>query len=341
MGERRAGLSAWHWLGYSTACNAAIGLFFYWLGGKGSLADNLLISMCIGYGCWLGCTLLSLRGGGRHLAWYLLVAALSVPLGFKLAAWLGAVDVLASLSGNVWRVLGPALLVAIFAMLLSTSHFRSRELAMELETTRRREAESRQAETAAQLALLQAQIEPHFLFNTLANVQSLIALDPPRAERMLGYLNTYLRASLARTRHGAGTLAQELELVGALLDIAGMRMGARLQVAVTAAPELMDWPLPPLLLQPLVENALRHGIEPSIDGGRLEVAAERDGERLRLRVSDTGVGLDPAASGGVGLANVRGRLASLYGGAARLALRDNPPHGVVAELLLPAANGAG
>ncbi|KMN38378.1 hypothetical protein VI26_01165 [Chromobacterium sp. LK1] len=105
-------MSAWHWLGYSTACNAAIGLFFYWLGGKGSLADNLLISMCIGYGCWLGCTLLSLRDGRRHLAWYLLVAALSVPLGFKLAAWFGAVDVLAPqapLTGNVWRVLGPAL----------------------------------------------------------------------------------------------------------------------------------------------------------------------------------------------------------------------------------------
>ncbi|OHX20606.1 sensor histidine kinase [Chromobacterium sphagni] len=304
------------------------------------LYDNLLISFCIGYSCWLTGSLL---GGWLKLSRivvYLAVLLFSVPFGFKLAAWLGAFDVLARafrVPERAYLFLLPTFLVVTFAMAVSMLYYRSQALAGELEATRRREAESREAQTAAQLALLQAQIEPHFLFNTLANVQSLIEMDPPRASSMLGHLNTYLRASLARSRNAGGTLGQELELVSALLDIAAIRMGERLQVKLEVDEALKALPLPPLLLQPLVENALRHGLEPSVTGGELAIFAERQDKFLRLGVSDSGVGIAESSPPGVGLANIRERLAALYGPAAQLRLMPRQPHGVLAELVLPLA----
>ncbi|POZ61615.1 sensor histidine kinase [Chromobacterium alticapitis] len=319
--------------------NLAIALFFSSLGGWGRLYDNVLISFCIGYSCWLSGSVLGRLKLNRALV-YVLVLLFSVPFGLKLAAWLGAFDVLAQalrVPERAYLFLVPTLLVAMFAMTLSLLYYRSQALAGELEATRRREAESREAQTAAQLAMLQAQIEPHFLFNTLANVQSLIEIDPPRASTMLRHLNTYLRASLARSRNAQGTLGQELELVGALLDIAAIRMGERLRVRVQVAEELKSLPLPPLLLQPLVENALKHGLEPSVTGGEIAILAERDGAALRLMVSDSGVGIAESAPAGVGLANIRERLAALYGPAAQLRLSPSQPRGVLAELVLPIA----
>jgi sensor histidine kinase YesM len=298
--------------------NLAIALFFSSLGGWVRLYDNVLISFCIGYSCWLSGSVL----GG----WFKLNRAL--------------VDVLAQalrVPERAYLFLVPTLLVAMFAMTMSLLYYRSQALAGELEATRRREAESREAQTAAQLAMLQAQIEPHFLFNTLANVQSLIETDPPRASRMLGYLNTYLRGSLARSRSASGTLGQELDMVGALLDIAAIRMGERLRVSVEVAEELKALPLPPLLLQPLVENALKHGLEPSMAGGEIVIRAERQDGSLRLMVRDSGVGIAEAAPAGVGLANIRERLAALYGPAAQLRLSPEQPRGVLAELVLPIA----
>ncbi|UTH72886.1 sensor histidine kinase [Chromobacterium sp. IIBBL 290-4] len=321
--------------------NLAIALFFTALFGWSELKSSLLISFSIGYCCWGMAELLQRWAVGR-MAIYLLVSLVAVPIGFKLAAWLGATDVLAQVTQS-WsadaglRLLLAVALVALFAMSLSLYYFRSRALAGELEATQRREAESREAQTAAQLAMLQAQIEPHFLFNTLANVQSLIEIDPPRASKMLSHLNTYLRASLARSRNAQGTLGQELELVGALLDIAAIRMGERLRVAVEVAEELKPLPLPPLLLQPLVENALKHGLEPCVAGGELKIHAEQRDGRLCLSVRDTGVGIGASSPCGVGLANIRDRLTALYGGAASLRLSPAEPHGVLAELALPIA----
>ncbi|MGI4901801.1 MAG: sensor histidine kinase, partial [Janthinobacterium lividum] len=222
--------------------------------------------------------------------------------------------------------------------------YRSMRYRKDLETARRRAAELLQAETAARLALLQAQIEPHFLFNTLANVQSLIKRRPDAAEAMLDSLNRYLRASLGRTRQAVSSLQQEIELVQALLSIAVLRLGPRLDFEIEVPAGLHSVALPPLLLQPLVENALLHGIEPSIDGGTIRVVARAERTRLSLRVEDSGVGLTPphnvdgAASAlhhGVGLANVRARLTSLYGDAATLEVCANQQGGVTAELLLP------
>jgi signal transduction histidine kinase len=205
--------------------------------------------------------------------------------------------------------------------------------------TRERLAESERAAVEARLKLLQAQVEPHFLFNTLANLQALIAVDPQRAQAMLGHLDGYLRATLATTRNDRETLAEEFALLRAYLEILAIRMGPRLAYELDLPGSLSKATLPPMLLQPLVENAIKHGLEPKVDGGRIRVSARADGRQLVLVVEDTGMGRAAGASAsagtGVGLANVRERLAAVYAGAAAMEIEENPGGGMRVTLRLP------
>jgi len=191
----------------------------------------------------------------------------------------------------------------------------------------------------AQLRLLQAQIEPHMLFNTLANLQGLIAIDPQQASRMLDHLIQYLRATLSATRAETTTLAQEFEAAEAYLGLMAIRMGARLSYRCTLPPDLRGARLPAMLLQPLVENAIIHGLEPKIDGGTVTVEASARAGLLEICVSDTGLGLPetpaPAKGSGVGVTTTRERLQVLYGARAALTLVPAQPHGVLARLTLP------
>lgn len=177
----------------------------------------------------------------------------------------------------------------------------------------------------ARLRMLQAQIEPHFLFNTLANVLSLIDSAPARATAMLEHFIAYLRATLASSRATEGTLAQEAALLRNYLELLQIRMGDRLAYAIDIEPGLERQPLAPMLLQPVVENAIRHGLEPRVQGGRISVEARRAGRRLILCVTDDGMGFTPGESAGVGLLNLRERLAVLYDGDARLTIEDADP----------------
>jgi signal transduction histidine kinase len=323
---------------------AFIAVFLTLLKGKGGWLENFLISLAIGYSTLILAALLR-RVWPRcpPLLSYLLVTPLATPLGFKLATLFGAFDVLGLVLhdiGHYWPILAVSAMISLVVCLVFAAMERAANYRAELAEALRRAAEARQAETAAQLGLLQAQIEPHFLFNTLANVQSLIDSDAAMAKTMLDHLNRYLRASLTRTRQPVGTLGDELVLIDNLLAIAAIRLGPRLRYRVEVAPALCEAGLPPLLLQPLVENAVRHGIEPALAGGEVLIQAEQRDDCLVLTVSDNGAGLgndSQHGEGGVGLANVRGRLASLYGERARLALYANQPHGVVAELVLPFA----
>jgi two-component sensor histidine kinase len=191
----------------------------------------------------------------------------------------------------------------------------------------------------AQLRLLQAQIEPHFLFNTLANVQSLIDRDTSRAKQMLETFTDYLRASLGQLRNTDSTLATELAMIGSYLELLQIRMEARLRFEIDASDESLAATLPTLMLQPLVENAIEHGLEPKIEGGRVRIRARVVNGRLDIRVDDDGLGLDgprrPRRQGaGMALSNIRERLHTRYGTQAALTLTPQAV-GMQASLSLP------
>jgi signal transduction histidine kinase len=193
-----------------------------------------------------------------------------------------------------------------------------------------------QSELAAgRLQVLQAQIEPHFLFNSLANVRRLLRIDGDAGRAMLADLMRYLESALPRMRDDSSTLAREAELIRAFLAVHQVRMGPRLQVHIDVPPELRGRVVPPMMLLTLIENALKHGLGPLPEGGAITVGAVEAGGRLLLRVADTGQGLVAGSGGGTGLANIRARLKAMYGAAAGLSLHLNEPRGVVAEIDLP------
>jgi LytS/YehU family sensor histidine kinase len=209
---------------------------------------------------------------------------------------------------------------------------RDQALAFELE-------KSRLERTAldTRLRLLQAQVEPHFLFNTLANVQTLVDSGSPQASGVLASLIAYLRAAVPRMHEPATTLGQELDLVRAYLELMRMRMPDRLAFALHVDPAANEVQCPPVTLLTLVENAVRHGIDPSEEGGRIDIDVRVSDGRCTVRVTDTGLGLAGAGAGlGTGLATLRERLQLAFGSEARLRLTEIEPHGVRAEIELPA-----
>jgi sensor histidine kinase YesM len=192
-------------------------------------------------------------------------------------------------------------------------------------------------------------VEPHFLYNTLAGVQYLVRHNPGLADQMLEHLITYLRRAVPSMRAQTSTVQAECELVQAYLEIMKLRLGERLQTEVDCNHEVADLPLPPMMLATLVENAIKHGIEPLPQGGRITVLACREGDDLCISVTDTGAGLPSAheattvVGDGVGLANIADRLRSLYGDAASLSVQSRDGGGVVASLritLAPLTNTA-
>jgi signal transduction histidine kinase len=188
----------------------------------------------------------------------------------------------------------------------------------------RKMGEARRHAEDARLKLLQTQLEPHMLFNTLANLRALIGADPARAQHMLDHMIAYLRATLSASRSVNHTLQAEFDRLRDYLELMAIRMGGRLQFELRLPPELAQLPVPALLLQSLVENSIQHGLEPKLEGGSVIVSARRDGADLVLEVADTGVGPDaakdaPAVAGtGFGIAHVRERLATLHGAAAQV-----------------------
>jgi sensor histidine kinase YesM len=188
----------------------------------------------------------------------------------------------------------------------------------------------------AQMAALQAQVEPHFLFNTLALIGQLIETDPPEAARVHAHLIEYLRSTLPQMRAaGGGTLGKQVELSRAYLSIMQARMKERLAVRFEVPDFLGSAPFPPMMLQTLIENAIKHGLEPKIEGGAIEVSARVVGATLHVDVCDDGAGIDPHADEGVGLANIRERLRLLYGATAELAIEARPGGGACASIRLP------
>jgi hypothetical protein len=210
-----------------------------------------------------------------------------------------------------------------------------------------RMAEVHSQATEAQLKLLETQLEPHMLFNTLANLRVLIGTDPVRAQEMLDRMIAYLRATLNASRSTQHPLGDEFQRLADYLELMAVRMGPRMAYTLDLPQALRDLPVPPLLLQPLVENAIRHGLEPEVEGGHITVQARTqsgpEGRTLLvLQVSDTGAGLgaapQPAATSpgtSFGLAQVRERLATLHGDAGQFTLAANTPKGTRATIIYP------
>jgi LytS/YehU family sensor histidine kinase len=269
----------------------------------------------------------ALRGPGRAV-FFAVMPMVGLAIGWPLGSWLTGQD------GPGWFRSGDTnnvvagVLISIVISLVFYQFFAAK--------ARQIEAERRAAE--AQLRLLQGQIEPHFLFNTLANVQALIDVDSAKAKAMLESFTDYLRCSLTALRADRSTLASEIALVQAYLSLLKTRMDDRLQFEIHHDAALQGARLPALCLQPLVENAIHHGLEPKIEGGRIAVSARREGNSLLLEVRDDGLGLAAGGSrrkgAGVALANLRERLSSAYGDAASLRLSDAAP-GTLATLRMP------
>ena len=335
--------------------------------GRGSLLTAWIYSAAIGTLCWLfidaGRLLLASWLPGRpHMSayersrwpgpgWMLVCVLVGTGLGYTLGSAAG--DAVTGFSTPSLLQNRGAVAISIIVAVAATWYFyaneRLRAEQAAADAARREAAES-------QLMLLQSQLEPHMLFNTLANLRVLIALDPPRAQAMLDRLIGYLRATLSASRGTLHPLSAEFDRLGDYLALMALRMGPRLQVTLDLPGPLRDLPVPPLLLQPLVENSIRHGLEPKVAGGRIEVRAEQRGNRLLLTVRDTGVGLtesaDRSAGDGApsaraakpagphshyGTQHVAARLATMYGDQARftLAAAPGPDGGTMAELDLP------
>jgi signal transduction histidine kinase len=228
--------------------------------------------------------------------------------------------------------------LSLAALLVLAHHFseRSRQAASALhEAQLARLAQEREL-ASAHAQLLQAQVEPHFIFNALANVRRLMRTDAMAARTLLADLLRYLEEALPRLRDEVTTLGREAELVRAYLAVHQVRMGARLRYEVNVPPALSALPVPPMLLLTLVENALKHGLQPLVEGGSLRVGARvADDGRVLVSVADTGRGMGSSSGAGTGLANVRARLRAAHGASASLALAVNEPRGVVATVTLP------
>jgi len=232
-----------------------------------------------------------------------------------------------------------SLAITVGAGALASFYFHSRGRAAAL--TAQVNAAERDA-TEAKLKLLETQLEPHMLFNTLANLRVLITTDPPRAVAMLDRLNSYLRATLSGSRALAHPLAAEFDLLRDYLELMSVRMGDRLVYTLELPDALRNAAVPPLLLQPLVENAIQHGLEPKVGGGSITVRATERDAMLVIEVSDTGVGLSPqeastldAPGRGFGLSQVRERLATAFGNRGGIELKANPAGGTCAIATLP------
>ena len=222
------------------------------------------------------------------------------------------------------------------ALMREQLRVRLAEVWPELEIVAEAESLKRQV-VEARMAAMQAQVEPHFLFNTLASIDHLIEVDPPRASRMQKNLIALLRASMPAMRESAATLGRELQVVRPYLEILKVRMEDRLRAEINVAEGLYSADFPPMVLQSLVENAIKHGLEPKPEGGALRVEAEVAHGKLVVSVADTGVGFGRAATAGTGtgLNSIRERLKLIYGPQAELRIAANSPTGTRVSVVVP------
>jgi len=272
----------------------------------------------------------------------ILIYIIAVPLGGITGIIIGSSIIgvpISSLFGKHINVLFTSLTSAIMFGLVITYYFYSRsklyESSISIREQQIKQLAQEKTATEINLRLLQAQIEPHFLFNTLSNVTSMIESNPIAAKSMLDNLTIYLRATLKQTRTGNTTLADELGLLEAYIKIHKIRMGQRLNFSIDCSDDLKNIPFAPLMIQPLVENAIQHGIAPSVSGGDITLRVRHSDNNVEITVENTCTHMDPGHKSGVGLKNIRERLNALYGDAAQFSIFQTTPHSVTARIVIP------
>jgi sensor histidine kinase YesM len=333
------------YLAMSLLLNASIALLISllmnsWAGVLTSLPANLLISNCIGLSVFFVLALARLTfmrrfsvGSASQKIIYFSLVGIGALIGNELAYALTG----RTMSGFEFLRSHDAVVAVVFALVATT-------ITIDINAKRHAQAQhkrdlERAERTAieAQLRALQAQIEPHFLFNTLANLDALIGTDVAGARNLLANLNRYLRAALTHARSDIATLQTEVDLLKAYLAIMALRLPNRLTTQFDCDPECLQLGFPAMLVQPLVENAITHGIEPAAGGGTISVSVRRSSDMLMISVDDTGVGLGNAvtAGTGAGIQNIRARLRSLFGAAAQLTIEARSPRGTHASIQVP------
>ena len=326
----------------TAAFSLAIASLHYVFRPQQTYESALVYSFAIGICCWI------LIDFGRHLfssaqddSWPKGWAGVALPvvgigLGFSIGTTLGDWWFSRSSWANTTnqQLILSALMTAVIGAIV-TYYFYSQGKSAHLE---QKVSEAKRLASESRLKLLETQLEPHMLFNTLANLRVLIAIDPQRAQDMLDRMVAYLRATLSASRASNHALALEFDRLRDYLELMTVRMGPRLHYALDLPADLADQNVPTLLLQPLVENSIKHGLEPKVEGGTITVRARRgDNNMLCLEVSDTGVGFDSAAaaSSGFGLAQVQERLAAAYEDKGRVEQTSIPGQGATTLLYLP------
>ena len=303
----------------------------------------LVYSLCIGVFTW-GLIDFGRKAfpSARETGWPQGISAVGLPFAGVVAGYfLGTLAADTWLGQSSWaglalsQVLRSVLITAIAGTSITYFFYAKGKRAV-LES---KMAEAKAHASESKLKLLQTQIEPHMLFNTLANLRALITTDPAAAVQMLDRMNDYLRATLNASRATIHPLQTEFDRLRDYLELMSVRMGPRLQFTLDLPPELAGSSVPTLLLQPLVENSIKHGLEPQVAGGSITVRASRTASALTLEVADTGVGLKtsqgPKTDGGFGMAQVRERLVTAYGDQARVQIAANEPQGTLITITLP------
>jgi signal transduction histidine kinase len=323
------------------AANTLIALFIVAIHPGARFMVSLIYSQCIGISIAAGviaaANLFTIRRMGAQVALIVVTvivgAIVGVAVGTAAARYL-RMDVGVSvppdmqfkyyLSNLLYALLFGATVSYVFISLQKLSDERIKRLEVEKNAV------------LTEIKLLQSQMEPHFLFNTLSTVLSLIDSDPEKAKRMLESFTSFLRTSLVRARSETVTLSQEMDVVQNYLHLFAVRMGDRLHYTIDIPDSLRDFRLPPLLLQPLVENAVKHGLEPSVRGGDIVIRVSREGDTVRLTVSDSGTGMNESSPGnGMSLHNIRRRLDLLYHGRGMMTFEENEPSGVRVVIEIP------
>ncbi|HVN94885.1 MAG TPA: histidine kinase [Syntrophorhabdaceae bacterium] len=310
--------------------------------GENPFRVNLVMSLCFGFSVCLTTMLMLEIFKPERRATLFFVFAIGITVGMTIGLVIGAFA-LNRLYSITLKVPDKDLVATIVSAITITSvvayffyskaRLKSTRRIIEEERVNRLLSEKEALE--ARLRLLQAQIEPHFLFNTLSNVLSLVDTDPAKGKSMLTDLIRYLRTSLSRTLPETTTLSQEMEMIRSYLNIQKIRMDERLSFTIEFPDALGQQPFPPMLIQPIVENAIKHGLEPTIDGGTVAVRATKQDGRIRIEVVDTGMGFSAYQKNGVGIANVKERLKLLFGENGRFTLEENKPTGVRAVIEVP------